>query len=178
MGTWTMTVSKYRLGVSALGVVAALSTTSASANTDTDTFDVSLTIQAACSVTAGSGSNIDLGTVASTATDLSDSNSITVKCSSTVPYYVGLAPSSGAANGAGVLSPSGSSPDTVPYQLRSSAGSSGTIWGNTATSSGVGNGVAGTGTGSDQTLTVYATAADANYAPDSYSDEVTVTVNY
>jgi spore coat protein U-like protein len=62
--------------------------------------------------------------------------------------------------------------------LRSSAGSSGTIWGNTATSSSVGNGVAGTGTGADQTLTVYATASDANYAPDTYSDEVTVTVNY
>ncbi|MEO7553748.1 MAG: spore coat protein U domain-containing protein [Alteraurantiacibacter sp.] len=150
----------------------------AHASTATDTFDVSMTITAACSVTAGSASDIDLGTVASTATDLGDSSNITVKCSNTVPYYVGMAPSSGATSGAGSLSPSGSSPDTVPYQLRSSAGTSGAVWGNTATTTAVGNGVAGTGNGSDQTLTAYVTAPSANYAPDTYSDTVTVTVNY
>jgi spore coat protein U-like protein len=150
----------------------------AQATTATDTFDVSVTITAACSVTAGSAADIDLGTVASTATDLDGSSDITVKCSNTVPYYVGLAPSSGATTGAGSLSPAGSSPDTVPYQLRSATGTGGAVWGNTATTSSVGNGVAGTGNGSDQTLTVYVTAPSANYAPDTYSDTVTVTVNY
>lgn len=150
----------------------------AQANTANDTFQVSVTIQAACSVTAGAASNIDLGTVASTANNLGASNTITVKCSNTVPYYVGLAPSNGATTGAGTMAPAGSSPDTVPYQLRSTAGASGTVWGNTATSTSVGNGVAGTGNGQNQTLTVYATAPSANYAPDTYSDTVTVTVNY
>lgn len=150
----------------------------AHASTATDTFDVSMTITAACSVTAGSASDLDLGTVASTATAMSDSSNITVKCSNTVPYYVGLAPSSGATTGAGSLSPAGASPDLVPYQLRSSAGSSGTVWGNTATTTSTGNGVAGTGNGANQTLTVYVTAPSANYAPDTYSDTVTVTVNY
>ncbi len=129
-------------------------------------------------MTAGSAADIDLGSVASTATDLDGSSDITVKCSNTVPYYVGLAPSSGATTGAGSLSPAGASPDLVPYQLRSAAGTSGTVWGNTATTTSAGNGVAGTGTGADQTLTVYVTAASANYAPDTYSDTVTVTVNY
>lgn len=150
----------------------------AQASTASDTFDVSLTITAACSITAGSSADIDLASVASTATDLDGSSDITVKCSNTVPYYVGLAPSSGATTGAGSLSPAGASPDDVPYQLRSTAGTTGAVWGNSATTSAVGNGVAGTGSGTDQTLTVYVTAPSANYAPDTYSDTVTVTVNY
>ena len=68
--------------------------------------------------------------------------------------------------------------DTVAYQLRSTAGMSGTIWGNTATSISVGNGVAGTGTGSDQNHTIYATLASANAAAGNYQDTVTVTGNY
>lgn len=151
----------------------AFGATAAQASTATDTFDVTVTITAACSVTAGSASNIDLGTHPSTDTNLNASSDITVKCSNTVPYRVNLAPSNGATNGAGSLDPAGVSPDTVPYQLRSTSGTSGTVWGNTSS-----NGVAGTGTGADQTLTVYATAPSANYAPDTYSDTVTVTVNY
>lgn len=152
--------------------------TPALADTDDDTFEVSIEIEAACSITAGSGADIDLGTFASTATDISGNGAITVNCSNTVPYYVGLAPSNEATDGAGEMEPAGTSPDTVPYQLRSTSGSDGAIWGNTATSAEVGNGVTGTGNGEDQQLTVYVTVADANYAPDSYSDTVTVTVNY
>lgn len=151
----------------------AFGATAAHAGTATDTFDVSVTITATCSATAGSGSNIDLGSHPSTDTDLGNSSTITVKCSNTVPYRVNLAPSNGATTGAGSLSPLGDSPDTVPYQLRSTAGTSGTVWGNTS-----GNGVTGTGNGANQTLTVYATAPSANYAPDTYKDTVTVTVNY
>jgi spore coat protein U-like protein len=151
----------------------AFGATAAHAGTATDTFDVSVTITATCSATAGSASDIDLGTHPSTDTDLGNSSTITVKCSNTVPYRVNLAPSNGDTGGAGALDPAGASPDTVPYQLRSTSGTSGTVWGNTS-----GNGVTGTGNGADQTLTVYATAASANYAPDTYSDTVTFTVNY
>ncbi|MBU6503769.1 MAG: spore coat protein U domain-containing protein, partial [Burkholderiales bacterium] len=65
----------------------------------------------------------------------------------------------------------------VPYQLYSNATLS-NVWGNTASSASVGNGVAGTGTGSAQSIPVYAKAPSANYTPDSYSDTVTVNVNY
>ena len=68
--------------------------------------------------------------------------------------------------------------DSVPYQLRSAPGMTGTIWGNTATSSSVGNGVSGGGNGTAQSITVYATTPSANFTPDSYADTVTVTVNY
>jgi len=67
--------------------------------------------------------------------------------------------------------------DKVPYQLnRTSA--TGPVWGNTATDTAPGNGVAATGTGLAQTYTVYATAPSANFTPDDYADTVTVNVNY
>lgn len=173
-----MAKNTLRSGLLACATIAAIVASPAHAATDTDTFDVELQITATCAVTAGSGSDIDLGSNPSTTTNIAGSSSLSVNCSKTVPYYVGLAPSNNATNGAGVLSPAGASTDTVPYQLRSTAGSSGTVWGNTATSSAVGNGVAGVGSGSSQTLTVYATVPSANFAPDTYSDTVTVTVNY
>lgn len=172
-----MTKTILRSGLAA-GLACVAFAAPAQAATETDTFDITLEIEAACSVTAGVGSNIDLGTEPSTATDLSGSSSITVNCSNTVPYFVGLAPSNGDTDGKGELAPTGSSPDTIAYTLRSTAGSSGAVWGNTATTSAVGNGVAGTGNGSDQNLTVYVTVDEANVAPDVYSDTVTVTVNY
>ncbi|MDH0387635.1 spore coat U domain-containing protein [Citrobacter freundii] len=56
-----------------------------------------MTIQKACTVTAGSASNITLGPVNTTATNTSASNTISINCSKTTPYFIGLAPS--AANG-------------------------------------------------------------------------------
>jgi len=74
---------------------------------------------------------------------------------------------------------SGSAGNTaqVPYQLRKTS-SSGSAWGNTATTSSTGNGVSGTGTGANRTIPVYATLPSANYPADNYRDTVTVTVHY
>ncbi|MFN4038658.1 MAG: spore coat U domain-containing protein [Erythrobacter sp.] len=149
----------------------------AMANSSTAQFEVRLQIQAACSVVAGAASDIDLGAQASTATALSGNSDITVNCSRNTPYFIGLLPSNANANGAGIMTAAGSA-DDVPYQLRSAAGTSGTIWGNTASSSGVGNGVAGVGIGADQTIPVYVTVDSANFTPASYSDIVTVAVNF
>lgn len=140
-----------------------------------DTFEVRITIEAACVVTAGAASDIDLGTVPATATDVTGTSDILVNCSNTTPYFIGLAPSNGDANGAGEML--GAS-DSVPYQLSSTPGPSGTIWGNTATSTAVGNGVAGTGTGADQPIPVYVTVPSANFIPGDYVDTVTVNVNF
>ena len=167
-----------KIGYSTLALATAFVATSAHADTKTDTFDVRLTITKACTVTAGSGSDIDLGSHPAFDTNITGSNTITVKCSKTTPYYIGLAPSNSNTAGAGSMASTGTGTDTVPYQLRSTSGMTGTIWGNTATASSVGNGVSGTGNGSDKTHTVYATVASANYTPDSYKDTVTVTVNY
>ena len=154
----------------------------AQAATATGTFQVLIEIQKSCSVTAGAGSDINLGTVASTASAASN-DTISVTCTKGTPYYIGLAPSvanGGNDSGLGSMASSTGAThgDKVPYQLRSAAGAAGTIWGNTATTSSAGNGVAATGTGAAQSHTVYATVASANYTADSYADTVTVTVNY
>ncbi len=122
-------------------------TSPAMASTASGTFQITVTIQKACTVTAGAAFNITLGTVAATATNTLGNNTITVNCSKTTPYFIGLAPSNSSTAGAGTLSGTAGNTDTVPYQLSSTSGPSGTVWGNTATASSVGNGVSGTGTG-------------------------------
>lgn len=156
---------------------------SANAVIATGTFQVLITIAKTCSVTAGPSSNINLGSVSSSATNTSGNSSISVICSTTTPYFIGLAPSTangGNTTGAGAMSSvanSATNTDKVPYQLNKDS-ATGPVWGNTATTAAVGNGVAGTGTGIAQTYTVYATAPVANYTPDDYADTVTVNVNY
>lgn len=67
----------------------------------------------------------------------------------------------------------GSNTDKVPYQLSSTPGPSGTVWGNTSL-----NTVTGNGTGTTTSYPVYATVPSANYTPDSYADTVTIAVTY
>ncbi|AIY41361.1 Sigma-fimbriae tip adhesin [Collimonas arenae] len=145
-------------------------------NTGSATFVTSATVQKFCLVTTN---NVNFGAIPSTAVNTTASSSINVTCTNGTPYFVGLSPSNANTAGAGVMSGSiGGNTDKVPYQLSSTPGPSGTVWGNTATSTTVGNGKAGTGTGLAQPLNVYATVPGANYRPDSYSDTVTVNVNY
>lgn len=149
-------------------------------------FTVKATVAKSCTVSAGPSSDIQLGPVSGVAfsdTNLTGTNSITLTCSGATPYNIGLRPSNNNTAGVGVMAAQNLSPvtgntDSVPYQLRSTAGMTGTIWGNTATSSMVGNGKSGTGTGSSQSIPVYATTPNANFTPDTYADTVTVTVNY
>ena len=152
----------------------------AGATTVSDTFQVKMVIENSCTIAAGTASDIDLGTHPATDTNIAGSNTITVNCSKTTPYYIGLAPSNADTGGAGVLSSTsgGGNTDQVPYQLRQTAGTAGIIWGDTATATAAGNGMAGTGTGADQTNTVYVTVPSADYTPDSYADTVTVHINF
>lgn len=144
------------------------------------TFAVTANIAAQCKITTPPN-DIDFGTQVGSATNLQGSTAVSVQCTRTTPYFIGLRPGNGNTAGAGVMnatSPVGNT-DTVPYQLRQTAGMSGTIWGNTATSLVVGNGVAGTGLGSTATPhTIYATVPTANHTAGSYQDTVTITVNY
>ena len=139
-------------------------------------FTALATVVKACTVVAGSASNIVMGPVSSTATNVAGNNSIAVTCSGSTPYNIGLAPSNGSTTGAGEMGGTGSNTDKVPYHLRSTTGTGGTIWGNTATASLVGNGVAGSGSGVATSVPVYVTVPSANYQPDTYTDTVTVNV--
>lgn len=153
---------------------------------DSFPFTVSATVAKSCTVTAGAASDIQLGDpagVSFTDTNLMGNNTISVTCSGGTPYYIGLRPSNNNTGGAGVMAAQNTPPvtgntDSVPYQLRSTPGMTGTPWGNTATSTTVGNGKSGSGNGTAQSITVYATTPGANFTPDSYADTVTVNVNY
>ena len=155
----------------------------ASALTHSAQFVVKMTITKSCVVATGTTSEINLGSVASSAANTNNSISINVTCSKTTPYFIGLTPSTanggnttGGGNMVSKTAPAVNT-DKVPYQLNS-VSATGSAWGNTATATVVGNGVAGIGNGLPQAISVFATAASANFTPDSYADTVTVTVNY
>lgn len=139
------------------------------------TLSITATLSNACTVDALA--NADLGNVVAGATAPAGSSTIRVRCPSGTAYNIGVLPSNNNTAGAGVMSGSGGNPDTIAYQLRRTS-STGPIWGNTATTASAGNGVGGTGNGSDQDYTVYATVPNSNYRPDTYADTVRVTVNY
>ncbi len=142
------------------------------------TFQVKMTILASCAVTAGTTSDIQIGDIggvdANSGSNTGTSN-ISVQCSNGTPYNVGLTPSNSNTTGAGTMT--GTTGDNVPYQLHS-VSATGAVWGNTATSSAVGNGVHGTGNGAAQSIPVFAVAPSANFKPGVYSDIVTVDVNF
>ena len=150
----------------------------AMAETATATFQVKMTIVKSCSVATSAASDINLGlSVQPTATNQTGNGAISVTCSKTTPYKLGLRPSTnGTDNGTGAMAsttnPTGNT-DKVPYTLYSNPGLT-TVWGNTIDT----NTVPGTGSGSAQSHTVYARNTNANFTPDSYADTVTVTVTY
>ncbi|WP_201525919.1 spore coat U domain-containing protein [Psychrobacter frigidicola] len=140
-------------------------------------FTVQATVVSSCLI--NSASNIDLGSQPANLTNITGYNSvINVTCTNDALYNIGLSPSNDNADGEGVMTETPSDSYGVPYQLRSTSGVGGTIWGNTATSDNVGNGVAGTGSGAPKSHTVYVTVPSADFKPGNYSDIVTISVNY
>lgn len=142
-------------------------------------FSVSASVAQNCSINGVIG-DINFGTVASSSTNLSGNTSLSIQCTRTTPYSIGLTPSNGNTSGNGLLTKVGSPTDTVPYQLRQSAGATAPIWGNsTAIAPSLpGNGVQGVGSGVAQSYTVYATIPSASSAAGDYLDSVLVSVNY
>lgn len=141
-------------------------------------FIVQATIVNSCKITTKN--DVNLGSRPASDTNIlgSNGNAIGVTCTKDAPYTIGLAPSNGNQAGSGVMSGTGSNTNKVPYQLRSAPGLNGKIWGNTATSTSTGNGVAGIGTGSPKSHEVFVTVPSADFRPDNYSDTVTIKVNY
>lgn len=139
-------------------------------------FTVQATIISGCFISATS--DINLGNYAAGATNITGSgNAVSVTCRGKDSYKIGLSPSNGNKNGAGVMTNKSGNSDTIPYQLQSDI--SGKIWGNNGTTySGLTNGVTGTGNGLPKAHTVYVNVPIADVRPDTYSDVVTVTVYY
>jgi spore coat protein U-like protein len=134
----------------------------------TTTFNLTVVIQASCSISA---TPLSFGTYSGAL--INTNTSISVTCTDTTPYNVGL--NAGTATGATVTNRMMTGPGAahLHYSLFSNSSHS-TNWGNTT-----GSWVGGTGTGTAQTLTVYGQIPASQYpAPGSYTDTVTATVNY
>jgi spore coat protein U-like protein len=141
--------------------------------TATATFTVTLTLQANCSISANP---LNFGTNGVLGTAINQQTTVAVTCTNTTPYNVGL--DAGNVTGSSVTSrlmagtATGNTTTTVGFQLYQDAGRT-VIWGNTQST----NTVAGTGTGSAQSLTVFGQVpAQATPRPDTYQTTVTATV--
>jgi spore coat protein U-like protein len=158
-------VSATILGCLALGIAS----TSAAAATTTSSFAVTATVQATCLVSA---TPMAFGTY--TGTQATSSSTVSVTCTNTTPYNVGL--NAGGATGATVSSRSMSGPGSalLVYSLFSDSARTAN-WGQTIGT----DTVTGTGNGSAQALTVYGQVAAGQYvAPGAYADTITATVTY
>src|SRR5437762_8950742 len=152
-------------------LAAAALSQSAFAGTATTTLGVSLTINAVCNV---SSSPVAFPSQTVLTSAVNQTGNISVTCTNTTPYNVGL--DKGAGSGASVTNRlmTGPSSATVAYGLYTDTGHS-TNWGNTVGT----DTVAGTGNGSAQSLTVYGQiGAQTTPAPGGYADTVNVTVTF
>jgi spore coat protein U-like protein len=154
------------------GLIAAASLglppTQAAAATATATMAVTATVQATCLITT---TPVAFGTY--TGAVLAVAGGVTVTCTNTTPYNVGL--DAGISTGATVATRKMTGPAgaLLAYVLTSDAGHA-TNWGNLT-----GSWVAGTGTGNAQPITVYGQIAAAQYVtPGAFTDTITATVNY
>lgn len=141
------------------------------AATATGTLNLSITITASCTV--ASVSAINFGSVGAIGANIDQTSTLTVNCSNTTPYTIAL--SAGGGTGATVASRKmKSGTNQINYSLyRDTARAQ--VWGTTTGT----DTVAGTGTGANQALTIYARVPpQAVPAPGTYTDAVTVTVTY
>ncbi|QAU22576.1 spore coat U domain-containing protein [Dyella sp. M7H15-1] len=143
--------------------------------TATSTFTATLTLQANCSITANP---LNFGATGVLSAAVNQQTTVSVTCSDTTPYNVGL--DAGTVSGSTVASrlmagtTVGNTSTTVGFELYQDAGHT-TIWGNTQGT----NTVGGTGTGAAQSITVYGQApSQTTPKPDTYQTTVTATVYF
>jgi spore coat protein U-like protein len=153
-----------------LGALLTLAPPAPASTTKTTTFQVSLVISNDCEISATA---LSFGTSGVLSANINQSTTLSVTCSNTTPYSVGL--DAGSVSGSTVatrLLNNGAA--TVQFQLYSDAAHT-TIWGNTIGT----NTVSGTGTGSAQSLTVYGVVpAQITPAANTYTSTVTASVTF
>lgn len=143
--------------------------------TATATFLVSLTITSSCTVSANA---LAFGTKGLLNTAATGSSTLSVTCSNTTPYNIGLNAGTGTGSTAAARlltgTTTGNTTTTVSYKLMQDAALT-TNWGTTQGT----DTVAGTGTGSAQTVTIYGQVpTQTTPAPDTYQSTVTATVYF
>lgn len=139
------------------------------AATPSTSFGVSATVLSSCAVSATS-----LAFGPYTAATVNATSAISVTCTSSTPYNIGLGAGTSPAASVASRQMSGPAASLLRYALMSNSART-LNWGNTAGH----DTVAGTGNGSAQLLMVYGqTPAAQAVIPGSYADTITVTVTY
>lgn len=165
----TLGISSRTTVASIFVVGSCLSPTVAEAATTSSTFNVTATVQATCTVSA---TNLAFGVY--TGVQGTGTTAISVSCTNTTAYQVGL--NAGTTSGATVTTRqmAGPSSAVLSYALYRDAART-QNWGNTAGT----DTVSGTGDGMTRSITVYgAVPAGQFVSPGSYSDTIVVTVTY
>lgn len=139
------------------------------AATITTTFGVTATVQATCLVSA---TPLAFGTYTGIAA--ASTGSVSVTCTNTTLYNVGL--SAGLATGVTVTTRKMTGPSSALLSYAMFSDAARTVnWGQTVGT----DTVAGSGNGSAQVLTVYGQVSSGQFvAPGAYSDTITATVTY
>ena len=156
----------------ALGAVAF--SPAANAGTATGVLNVTATVTGSCTIVTPA--TLAFGNIVSTLTvPAPGTATLSVNCTSSLPYDVGIDATGGSAGTNRRMSDGAASPSFLLYQLYSDAART-TIWGNTVGTSTV----PGTGTGAAQPITVYGSVLVQNPTPPAgaYTDTLNVTVTF
>jgi len=164
------------LSIAALGLTFA-GQAQAFTQTTTGTLAISVTKTAACTVTTAP---VDFGTYTGT-TSVNNNTTITVNCSNGTAYRVDIDAGLNSTT-VGRYVKHSTTTDIIFYKLGQDSALI-TEWGDNGatfctTCTPVPQGLTGTGSGTDQVLTVYAKIWPSIKPLGTYSDTVTVTVNY
>lgn len=166
-----MTTFRKMLGATLAAAMLLTSAPGAFAASSATTMAVSMTISAGCSIAA---TPMNFGTAQLLSANTDSTATVTPTCTNTTPYAVSLDAGGGAGATVAARKMTGPATATISYALYQDAART-VLWGATAGT----NTLAGTGSGSAQTISVYGrVAAQASPAPGSYSDVVNVTISY
>jgi spore coat protein U-like protein len=152
--------------------VASLAAKPLHAATATTTFQVRITIQASCII--NSAGTLDFGTNGVLAANVDASSTLSVQCTASTPYTISLDPGTGSGATVAVRKMTGPASATINYSLYQD-GARSLVWGQTIST----DTVAGTGTGSAQSYTVFGRVpSQSTPGAGLYTDTITVTVTY
>lgn len=167
----TLATRQASAALAAFLFLSALVPAAANAATATTTMPVTMTITAGCTIAATS---VAFGSQSVLASNTTASGTLSVTCTNTTPYNVGLDAGGGAGATVAVRKMTGPASAIINYGLYQNAALT-TAFGNTVGT----NTVAGTGTGTSQTITVFGQVpAQSSPAPGSYADVVNVTITF
>jgi len=168
-------MKKLLLAVRAVSISVVLSMSgNVYAGTDTTSFNATITITSACDIHTNPATNMAFGSVASTATNVSATSTLTVNCTLLTPYTIALDNGLHGSSGP-VRAMQDTGTNQVGYQLYRDALHT-LVWGSTTGTGG--NVFSGAGLGTATPVTVYGLVSSANSPAGSYTDTVVATLTY